>query len=88
MSEEETDVMSNDTEEVKATVNEFMSRLNNIENELETLKEDKKELISEFKQKLDVKTLQACLRILKIKRSVEHKGTFDTLMEVLQDPTQ
>jgi len=88
MPEEETDVMSNDTEEVKATVNEFMSRLNNIENELETLKEDKKELISEFKQKLDVKTLQACLRILKIKRSVEHKGTFDTLMEVLQDPTQ
>lgn len=88
MSEEETDVMSNDTEEVKATVNEFMSRLNNIENELETLKEDKKELIAEFKQKLDVKTLQACLRILKIKRSVEHKGTFDTLMEVLQDPTQ
>ena len=74
--------------ELKATVGEFMERLNNVENEIDTLKEDRKALIDEFRGKLDVKTLQACLRVLKIQRSVAHKGTFDALMEVLQDPTE
>lgn len=74
--------------ELKVTVGEFMERLNNVENEIDTLKEDRKVLIDEFRGKLDVKTLQACLRVLKIQRSVAHKGTFDALMEVLQDPTE
>ena len=74
--------------ELKTNVDEFMERLNNVENEIDTLKEDRKALIDEFRGKLAVKTLQACLRVLKIKRSVPHKGTFDALMEVLQDPSE
>lgn len=74
--------------ELKATVDEFMERLTNVENEIDTLKDDRKALIDEFREKLDVKTLQACLRVLKIQRSVAHKGTFDALMEVLQDPSE
>lgn len=74
--------------QLKLTVDEFMNRLDTVENEIETLKDDRKALIEEFKEKLDMKTLQACLRVLKIKRSVDHKGTFDALMDVLQDPSE
>ena len=74
--------------ELKLVVDEFMDRLGNVENEIDTLKEDRKVLIDEFRDKLDVKTLQACLRILKIQRGIAHKGTFDALMEVLQDPAE
>lgn len=74
--------------ELKKVVDEFMDRLTNLENEIDTLKEDKKVLIDEFREKLDVKTLQMCLRVLKIQRSVAHQGTFDALMEVLKDPSE
>jgi uncharacterized protein (UPF0335 family) len=71
---------------LKSLVKEFMERLENIDNELETLKEDRKELLEEFKGKLDMKTLQAVLKVLKIKQGVAHKDTFDVFMEVLTDP--
>jgi len=73
---------------LKVVVDEFMDRLGNVENEIDTLKDDRKALIDEFREKLDVKTLQMCLRVLKIQRSVAHKGTFDALMEVLKDPSE
>lgn len=87
----ELDVANLQPDELKAlkeTVTEFMNRADSIDNEIETLKDDRKNLIDEFKEKLDMKTLQACLRVLKIQRQVEHKGTFDALMEVLQDPAE
>lgn len=71
---------------LKSVVKEFMQRLENIDNELETLKEDRKELVEEFKSKLDMKTLQAVLKVLKIKQGVAHQDTFDVFMEVLTDP--
>lgn len=73
---------------LKQTVKEFISRLENIDNELELLKEDRKELLEEFKNKLDMKTLQAALRVVKIKQGVAHMDTFDAFMEVLTDPAQ
>lgn len=73
---------------LKQTTNEFMNRLGNIENEIDTLKEDRKALVAEFREKLDVKTLQSCIRVLKIQRSVAHRDTFDALMEILKDPSE
>ena len=73
---------------LKVVVDEFMTRLKNVENEILTLKDDKKTLISEFSDKLDVKTLKACLQVIKIEAGVEHKSTFDLLMEVLQETPQ
>jgi uncharacterized protein (UPF0335 family) len=73
---------------LKDLVKEFMNRLQNIDNEIETLKEDRKELIEEFKSKLDMKTLQAALRVVKIQQGVAHKDTFDVFLEVLTDPTK
>ena len=70
---------------LKQSVGEFMRRLTNIENEIETLKEGRKELIEEFKEKLDMKTLQLAIKAVKLEASVAHKDTFDKFVEVLKD---
>ena len=49
------------------TLNELVDRLLTIENEMNLLREDKKLLLSEFKEKLDVRSVQAAMRIAKIK---------------------
>lgn len=57
-----------------------------IENEISTLTEGRKTLFDEYKEKLDVKTLKAAMRVAKIKQGVvDRKDTFDTFMTVL-DP--
>ena len=49
------------------TLNELVDRLLTIENEMNILREDKKTLLTEFKEKLDVRSVQAAMRIAKIK---------------------
>lgn len=41
--------------------------------------------MDEYKEKLDLKTLKAALRVVKIKKGVEHQDTFDSFMTVLDD---
>ena len=48
----------------------------------------RKEIIEEYGEKLDLKTLTAALRVVKIQREVAHKDTFDLFIEALTDPTQ
>lgn len=73
---------------LRAVVKEFMDRMSNLDSEIGLLQEDKKELVEEFKEKLDMKTLQAALRVLKIQQGVQHRDTFDLFMEALTDPAQ
>lgn len=70
---------------LKQLVDEFISRMTNVENELTLLKEDKKALVSEFSEKLDMETLHSVMRILKIKEGVQRKNAFDTFMEILSE---
>lgn len=70
---------------LKTVVREFIERLSNIDNEAEELKESRKDLIAEFEDKLDVKTLKAAMRVAKIQGDVAHRHTFDLFMEVLSD---
>ncbi len=70
---------------LKTDVKEFINRLSNIDNEIELLKEDRKNLIEEFKSKLDMKTLQAAVRVNKIQKSVPHKDTFDLFLNTLEE---
>lgn len=81
------DLQPDELNALKDVVKEFLDRAQNIENEMETLKEDRKELIEEYKEKLDMKTLTAALKVLKIQRAVQHRDTFDVFMEVLNDPS-
>jgi len=71
---------------LRATVKEFVERITNIDNEVELLKQDRKEVCEEYADKLDMKTLQAALKVVKIQQGVDHRDTFDLFMEAL-DPT-
>jgi len=70
---------------LRSLVKEFMGRITNIDNEIELLKEDRRSVIEEYSTKLDYKTLQAALKVLKIQNGVEHKDTYDLFMEVLEE---
>jgi uncharacterized protein (UPF0335 family) len=70
---------------LKQVVKEFIDRLATIENEIETLKQDRKELVAEFEDRLDIKTLNAALRVVKIQQKVQHRDTFDIFVDALTD---
>ncbi len=72
---------------LKALVKEFMSKVESIDNEIELLKSDRKELIEEYSAKLDFKTLQAALKVVKIQNNVAHRDTYDLFVEVLTSAT-
>ena len=85
MSDEQTpDTQPDELGALKTLTEEFIGKLRMIENEIETLKEDRKEVVEEYADKLDVKTLAMALRVVKIKASVKHKDTFDNFLEVLE----
>jgi uncharacterized protein (UPF0335 family) len=73
---------------LRALVKEFIGKISSIDNEVELLKEDRKEIIEEYSEKLDVRTLKAALQVVKIQNAVQHRDTFDLFMEVLVDPTK
>lgn len=68
-------------------VKEFVGKIEAVDNELELLKQDRKDIIEEYSEKLDMKTLQAALRVVKIQQTVDHRDTFDLFMEAL-DPVE
>jgi len=68
---------------LRALVKEFIGKVESIDNEIELLKGDRKEIIEEYQEKLDMKTLQAALRVLKIQQGVQHKDTYDLFLEAL-----
>lgn len=55
------------SDQVQSTVSEFIERLTQIENEQKLLAEDRKALIEDYKDKIDVKAMMAAIRIVKIK---------------------
>ncbi len=72
-----------DLNELKQLVNEFVDRYTNVENEMALLKEDQKNLVDEYSDKLDVKTLRQAIRAANIKKKVDHMDTFDTFVDIL-----
>ena len=73
---------------LRALVKEFIGKIQTVDDEIELLKEDRKEIIEEYSQKLDYKTLQSALKVVKIQQGVEHKDTYDLFMEVLEEKFQ
>lgn len=73
--------------ELSSLVKEFVHRLQSVDNEMELLKETRKELIEEYSSKLDIKVLNKALQIDKIMKKVEQKHTLDTFLEILTDPS-
>ena len=50
----------------KQTVAELVERLTTLNNEIKLLQTDKRELLAEYKDKLDVKAFKAAMRITKM----------------------
>jgi len=71
--------------EVKKLISEYVRRRSVIEQELETLKDDKKALREEFEEKLDIKTLDLVEKQLKIQASLDHADTFELYLESLKN---
>lgn len=82
------DLQPDELNALKALVKEFMTKIESIDSEVELLKEDRKEIIDEYSDKLDMKTLQTALRVIKLQNSVAHKDAFDLFIEALTDPAQ
>ena len=55
----------------KTTLSEFVEKYIRIENEQKILAEDRKILVSDYKDKLDVKAVQAAMRIVKMKSRLQ-----------------
>lgn len=68
---------------LRSLVKEFVQKIESIDNEIELLKGDRKEVIEEYQSKLDMKTLQAALRVIKIQQGVQHMDTYDLFLEAL-----
>lgn len=79
------DLQPDELKALKKLVQEFITRVQNVDNEIETLKQDRKELIEEYKDKLDLKTLQLALKVIKLQNSVQHRDTYDLFIEALTE---
>lgn len=73
---------------LRALAKEFIGKIEAVDNEIELLKGDRKEIIEEYSEKLDMKTLQAALKVLKIQQGVAHKDTYDLFLEALTEATE
>jgi uncharacterized protein (UPF0335 family) len=82
------EMMPDELGALKVVVNDFISQVSSIDNEIETLKGDRKDVIESFKDKLDMKTLQQALKVIKLQNSVAHRDAFDAFMEILGDSAQ
>jgi len=86
----EKSVMELQPDEINAlreVVKEFITKIDAIDNEIELLKGDRKEIIEEYSTKLDMKTLQTALRVIKLQNGVAHKDTYDLFVEALTTHT-
>lgn len=67
-------------------ISELYDRYTRVENEIKLLQEDKKQLLAEFKDRVDPKAFQAALRSAKIKAKLKNTEVteFDQALEILE----
>ncbi len=69
----------------KTVLSEFIEKYIAIENEQKLLAEDRKTLVSEYKDKLDVKSVQAALRVVRLKSKLDvSDDEFDNMLLALE----
>ena len=68
--------------ENKELIMELVDRLLVVENELKTLQDDRKELLNEYKEKIDIKAFKAAVQIAKIRsRLGDSEIALDDIMD-------
>ena len=73
-------------EEKKTVLAEFVERYVQIENEQKLLATDKRDLVSDYKDKLDMKTVQAAMRWVRMRAKLDVPDSeLDTLVVSLEN---
>jgi hypothetical protein len=67
----------------KEIVQELIEKIASIDNEIKLLQEDRKELLEEYKDKLDIKAFKAAMRIIKLRENVD-SSELDTILDALE----
>lgn len=65
------------------TVKELINRINQIDNEIKLLQEDRKSVLEDYKDRLDIKAFKAAMKIVKIRESVD-SSELDQIIDVLE----
>lgn len=69
----------------KTVLAEFVQKWITIENEQRLLAEDRKMLVSDYKDKLDVKAVKAAIRLVKMKSRLDvSDDEFDSIVNALE----
>lgn len=69
--------------DLKSVILEFVEKLRGFENELDEIKEARKELIAEYSDRLDVKAIKAALQIVRIRDAIVDQIALDTAVETI-----
>jgi uncharacterized protein (UPF0335 family) len=72
---------------INKDINELFDRYSRIENEIKLLQDDKKQLLAEFKDRIDPKAFSAALRAAKIKAKLKPQEVqdFDQALTILEN---
>lgn len=70
---------------LKELMTEFMDRYDRIENEITLLQDDQKQLVEDFSDRLDIKTLKQAIRTIKIKKKVNQLDTYASFCHILDE---
>ena len=68
----------------KQTVAELVERLTRVNNEIKLLQEDRRELLADYKEKLDIRAFKAAMRITKMREEVD-EAQLDNILLVMED---
>lgn len=69
----------------KTVVCELVEKISQIDNEIKLLQTDRKEVIDDYKDKLDIKAFKAAMRIVKLREGVDDKTELDNILLVLDE---
>ncbi len=67
----------------KEVISELTERLQSIENEIKLLQSDKRELLSDFSDKIDIKAFKAAWSLTKAKKNI-NDSEFEQILEMLE----
>jgi uncharacterized protein (UPF0335 family) len=71
------------SKDFKDTVTELLDRLSNLDNEIATLRDDRKELFAEFKTRLDTTAFKSAIQIYKIRNKTNDQHTLEEVLNIL-----
>jgi len=68
----------------RETVEELVERLTRVNNEIKVLQMDRRELLADYREKLDIKAFKAAMRITKMREDVD-ESQLDNMLLVIED---